>query len=190
MDYSQISDHPPGSSPWQSSPNPTSRSSYSGHIGHSGSSTPVATSSPYTEPRTPTQDESSDGETLVANGGEYTGSEVHTENGSSPDLSTRLQSPGLAEQAYPEHLHQPQYYTQQQRQPSYQQQQSSYQQQPQRSPAQARYQSGGRPQRNQPQHKLKAKITSLERTGRKDPILRFDVHVSLFRPNRRLKILT
>lgn len=28
------------------------------------------------------------------------------------------------------------------------------------------------------QYKLQAKITGLERTGRKDPILRFDVHVS------------
>lgn len=31
----------------------------------------------------------------------------------------------------------------------------------------------------QPQFKLQAKITGLERTGKKDPILRFDVHVSL-----------
>lgn len=30
----------------------------------------------------------------------------------------------------------------------------------------------------QPQYKLQAKITGLERTGKKDPILRFDVHVS------------
>lgn len=28
-----------------------------------------------------------------------------------------------------------------------------------------------------PQYKLQAKITGLERTGRKDPILRFDIHV-------------
>ena len=35
------------------------------------------------------------------------------------------------------------------------------------------------PQRSKgPQYKLQAKITGLERTGRKDPILRFDVHVS------------
>ena len=31
-----------------------------------------------------------------------------------------------------------------------------------------------------PQYKLQAKITGLERTGRKDPILRFDVHVRTF----------
>ena len=30
-----------------------------------------------------------------------------------------------------------------------------------------------------PQYKLQAKVTGLERTGRKDPILRFDVHVGL-----------
>jgi hypothetical protein len=36
--------------------------------------------------------------------------------------------------------------------------------------AQTRRQTG-------PQYKLQAKITGLERTGRKDPILRFDVHV-------------
>jgi hypothetical protein len=30
---------------------------------------------------------------------------------------------------------------------------------------------------NYPQYKLQAKITGLERTGRKDPVLRFDVHV-------------
>lgn len=30
-----------------------------------------------------------------------------------------------------------------------------------------------------PQYKLQAKITGLERTGRKDPILRFDVHVRI-----------
>uniref|UniRef100_A0A8H7TW28 Uncharacterized protein n=1 Tax=Bionectria ochroleuca TaxID=29856 RepID=A0A8H7TW28_BIOOC len=30
----------------------------------------------------------------------------------------------------------------------------------------------------QPQHRLQAKITGLERTGKKDPVLRFDVYVS------------
>lgn len=35
-----------------------------------------------------------------------------------------------------------------------------------------------------PQYKLQAKITGLERTGRKDPILRFDVHVSIIQHER------
>ncbi|KAI1377515.1 vacuolar protein sorting-associated protein Vps17 [Hypoxylon crocopeplum] len=50
------------------------------------------------------------------------------------------------------------------------------------------------PQRSRgPQYKLQAKITGLERTGRKDPILRFDVHTNIpkfrttqFRDVRRL----
>jgi hypothetical protein len=57
-----------------------------------------------------------------------------------------------------------------------QQQQASQKQEPQR------YHGAGRQsqqaQAPAPQYKLQAKITGLERTGRKDPILRFDVHVS------------
>lgn len=56
------------------------------------------------------------------------------------------------------------------------------------SRAQARSEQKTQPQRyhsnvktpartNLPQYKLQAKVTGLERTGRKDPILRFDVHV-------------
>lgn len=55
-----------------------------------------------------------------------------------------------------------------------QQQQHPHAQQPkpqgQDQPQHARKSTG-------PQYKLQAKITGLERTGRKDPILRFDVHV-------------
>ncbi|KAF2714643.1 vacuolar protein sorting-associated protein Vps17 [Pleomassaria siparia CBS 279.74] len=38
---------------------------------------------------------------------------------------------------------------------------------------------GGRQQRQQPHYKLQAKVTGLERTGRKDPILKFDVYTNL-----------
>jgi hypothetical protein len=42
----------------------------------------------------------------------------------------------------------------------------------------ARYQTGPRAgTRTVPAYKLQAKITGLERTGKKDPILKFDVHV-------------
>jgi hypothetical protein len=47
------------------------------------------------------------------------------------------------------------------------------QQDPQRKQEPQRY----RPRQNVPQHKLQAKVTGLERTDRKDPILRFDVYV-------------
>ncbi|OTA92970.1 hypothetical protein M434DRAFT_395976 [Hypoxylon sp. CO27-5] len=59
---------------------------------------------------------------------------------------------------------------------------------------QQRQQQQQQPQRPRgPQYKLQAKITGLERTGRKDPILRFDVHTNIpkfrttqFRDVRRL----
>lgn len=35
-----------------------------------------------------------------------------------------------------------------------------------------------RPQRPVPAYRLQAKVTALERTGRKDPVIRFDIHVS------------
>jgi hypothetical protein len=46
----------------------------------------------------------------------------------------------------------------------------------QQRPGAARYQPK-RQQRTVPQYKLQAKITALERSGRKDPVLRFDVYV-------------
>ncbi|KAK3996148.1 putative vacuolar protein sorting-associated protein 17 [Cladorrhinum sp. PSN332] len=53
------------------------------------------------------------------------------------------------------------------------------QQQPQQPQAQ-QHQQQQQPRRQQaPQFRLQAKITGLERTGRKDPILRFDVHTNL-----------
>ncbi|KAK5653903.1 hypothetical protein OQA88_7828 [Cercophora sp. LCS_1] len=58
-------------------------------------------------------------------------------------------------------------------QPNFAQHQAQEQQHLQ---GQQRQQQARRPQ---PQYKLQAKITGLERTGRKDPILRFDVHTNL-----------
>ena len=55
------------------------------------------------------------------------------------------------------------------------QQQQQHQQQPQQQQPPKPAQQPRKPP--PPQFKLQAKITGLERTGRKDPILRFDVHV-------------
>ncbi|KAK2734455.1 Vacuolar protein sorting-associated protein 17 [Myotisia sp. PD_48] len=54
-------------------------------------------------------------------------------------------------------------------------------QQQQRTQAPARYQTGARQQarHNVPKYKLQAKVTALERTGKKDPIIRFDVHTNI-----------
>ncbi|GAB7339809.1 hypothetical protein MBLNU457_6355t1 [Dothideomycetes sp. NU457] len=47
----------------------------------------------------------------------------------------------------------------------------------QRRPEAQRYHS--RPLQQRPQYKLQCKVTGLERTGKKDPILRFDAHTNL-----------
>ncbi|KAF2819454.1 retromer complex subunit Vps17 [Ophiobolus disseminans] len=59
-----------------------------------------------------------------------------------------------------------------QHQPQAQQQAPAQGQQPQRY-------HGTRPQRQQQHYKLQAKVTGLERNGKKDPILRFDVYTNL-----------
>jgi hypothetical protein len=50
--------------------------------------------------------------------------------------------------------------------------------QPQQGQQPQRY-HGTRPQRQQQHYKLQAKVTGLERNGKKDPVLRFDVYVRL-----------
>lgn len=85
----------------------------------------------------------------------------------SPDLSAQLQSAQLGDPDYPEH-------------PPFGVHHSPHIQQ-QHSPIPAQYHSGARqdPRPPAPVYKIQAKITGLERTGKKDPILRFDVHVGL-----------
>ncbi|KAL4819408.1 Vps5 C terminal like-domain-containing protein [Aspergillus spinulosporus] len=74
----------------------------------------------------------------------------------SPSLSERVQNTHLGEAGY------------------------ATEQQP-RSQVPARYQTGARQNARQPApvYKIQAKITGLERTGKKDPILRFDVHTNI-----------
>ena len=79
----------------------------------------------------------------------------------SPDLSAQLQSAQLGDPDYPDAhfpfgVHQS---------PNVQQRQS---------PTPAQYQTGAR---QDPTYRIQGKVTGLERTGKKDPILRFDIHV-------------
>ena len=95
---------------------------------------------------------------------------MRSETLSSQDI--RFQGPPMTE----EELRQKQLY-QQRQQERYQQ--ALHAQQHQRGPGPNRYHQGTRAsQRQVPQYKLQAKITGLERTGKKDPAIRFDVHVS------------
>lgn len=170
MDYSTSindADNPAGASPWGSSPVASPQhartSSFPTPSDISTSPTPYSTSnSGHTEYSQ---------EDTMGSGGYHrsegsAGTESVTESdGHRPDTadSVRNQPPPNQQEQTPV---------------------QQYQNQPHRTEP-ARYHPGARqaqhpPQSSQaPQYKLQAKITGLERTGRKDPILRFDVHVCL-----------
>lgn len=165
MDYSTLPndpDHPPGTSPWQSSPQvgatpsppTTKRSSY------------IGAADGHPEDYSIDQDNTNEERYEQDQGQEYQGNQP--ENGALLESGQRYPSND------PDAL--------QTRQQVYQQapQQQGQHQQQQRSGGPNRYRGTTRPaqRQNLPQYKLQAKITALERTGRKDPVLRFDVHVS------------
>ena len=170
MDYSSLPndpDHPIGSSPWQSSPQPTSKA-FPASEASSALSSPLAKRSLQTTDSPPAGDQehgdennrvsrSADEEDQIS-GEEFTAQP--TTNGSAKAISENAEQP-----------------------PQSQQQQGPQSRQPQQQQRTTpnRYHGGAarQPQRqNLPQYRLQAKITSLERTGRKDPVLKFDVHVS------------
>lgn len=164
MDYSSSindAENPVGASPWGSSPVSTPQHARAGSYGSSGDVPPSPT--PYNSTAAGNVGYSND-ESI--GGGHYnrpassTGTESVAE---SDDLR-----PDTADSIVPAS------------------QSSSDQQQQQQATPQAHR---SEPQRYHPvarqaqqsqgsQYKLQTKITGLERTGRKDPILRFDVHVS------------
>jgi hypothetical protein len=67
----------------------------------------------------------------------------------------------------------------QQQQQQQQQQHQQHQQQQQQQPQQPQRYHTTRPQRQQQHYKLQAKVTGLERNGKKDPVVRFDVYTNL-----------
>ena len=170
MDYSSLPndpDHPIGSSPWQSSPQPTSKA-FPASEASSAPSSPLAKHSLQTTDSPPAGDQEHSDEnnrvnTSADEEGQIPGEESiaqPTTNGHAKTISGNAEQPPQAQQ---------------------QQRQQSRQPQQQQRTIPNRYHGGAarQPQRqNLPQYKLQAKITSLERTGRKDPVLKFDVHVS------------
>ena len=186
MDYSHVQDpdHPDGTSPWQTSSPAPDRSTFVDGKDESAPSPPAVTrDSPTTTettdnatleeaqtdtqsdpptPDPPFQEESTPPQ--PANGRTQTYRNISQ---SVPDI--RFQGPPMTE----EELRQES--TRQQRaQERYQQQ--LHVQQHQRVPG--RYHGTKQGQRQPPAYRLQAKITSLERTGKKDPAIHFDVHVS------------
>jgi hypothetical protein len=162
MDYSKINDadNPVGASPWGSSPASSPKHARSSSYGTAGEVPPSPT--PYSSNQ---QGNGSYSQEDTMGGGSYT----------RPDSSAGTESVAESDDNRPDtaesvHNEQP-FLGQQQQQPPAQ----GHRQEPQRYHTAAR--QAQQPQG--PQYKLQAKITGLERTGRKDPILRFDVHVSI-----------
>ncbi|KAL2136728.1 hypothetical protein VTI74DRAFT_1769 [Chaetomium olivicolor] len=162
MDYSASihDDHPAEASPWGNSPSSSPRHNRTTF----GSLTGDATSSPFT---------SNNG--LHDEGGFGAGVTEYRR----PDTASSQATEPRSEQTAAEPLPEQQAFVGDQGSLSPQPQQQ--QQPPTPTPEQTQ-----RPQELQqprkpppPQFKLQAKITGLERTGRKDPILRFDVHTNL-----------
>ena len=148
MDYSQISDHQEGSSPWNSSPRASHHPSFSGST--DGPPSPIASSRGF---------------------GSGTGEEEVSQ--STLDGQNREQSGKAPTEALPSN----QDFQAQRNNQQIPSTTSARQQEQQQRPAKS--QGAPRPQRPIPQYKLHAKITALERNGKKDPILRFDVHTDL-----------
>lgn len=163
MDYSTLPndpDHPAGTSPWQSSPQLSGRPSFNASESDSAQPPYLNTLQRHSEDYGSDQDIVVDG----SNPPQY-GSAPPPENGiyqDPPQKSIKSDGQGLQPHRQPQ--------TRQQHQ---------QQQPPQKSPGPNRYHGANRPPQKQtlPQYRLHAKITGLERTGRKDPVLRFDVHV-------------
>ncbi|KAI4162930.1 MAG: hypothetical protein LQ342_003441 [Letrouitia transgressa] len=175
MDYSTLPndpEHPVGSSPWQSSPQPERPNFRTPEPGSSPSS-PLAhhSSTSAEESQLHSEEESSDHERTHVQSKPLDGSIAASESESSPQQRERTQDQPLNGERSPgqQSPHS---------QPPHQQQSQRPQQ---RSAIPNRYHTGARTSQRQnfPQYKLQAKITSLERPGRKDLILRFDVHTNL-----------
>ncbi|KAI4113252.1 MAG: hypothetical protein LQ345_005724 [Seirophora villosa] len=173
MDYSTLPndpDHPVGTSPWQSSPQANQ------HEHGSAPSSPLAKhSAAYVDGSPPQSEDGSsherldDATTLAGEGNPQ----------AIPDRGRGPPANGEGFQGQQTYHQQSQYRQQPRQQQASPYQQPSQQQQP-RSAVPSRYHTGGvRQNQRLPQYKLQAKITALERTGRKDPILRFDVHTNL-----------
>lgn len=169
MDYSASindADNPAGASPWGSSP--------TGSPQHPKTSTfpprDIVSPTPYN----PDQQGGAvySQEDIMGTGGfnrpdSSAGASVSDAESRRPDTVESSQSDAEAQQGFVQ----------------YQQQTASQQQYPagQHRPEPQRYHHSAARQGHHPpapHYKLQAKITGLERTGRKDPILRFDVHVS------------
>ena len=183
MDYSSIPndpDHPADPDPWQSSPQP-SKNTFNPPENVDVPSSPLAKQTPSTPEPDNSDGLGADDQQDLANSSiddvppQKNGigrAPTQSDSSSSPDIrpSIRFQDQPLTE----EEFRQKQLYEQRQQE---RYQQALHTQQHQRGPPGRYHPQGGRQGQRPPQYKLQAKITGLERTGKKDPAIRFDIHV-------------
>lgn len=156
MDYSNNDDgYPGGSSPWASSPQ---------HNRTSFGQPPTSDlpSSPLPPPASPYGQDSEQYGYMGDNNQQNRPGTASTENGESHPAQQQQQpqqQPSQNAPQLPQHPH-------------------AQQQGPQPGQQPQRY-HGTRPQRQQQHYKFQAKVTGLERNGKKDPIIRFDVYVCI-----------
>lgn len=164
MDYSSSihdPENPTGASPWGNSPQSSPRRTRTDFGGHDNGEPPLFQS-----------EASNEGSTNGHEGGFETGEADYRRptTASTADSRTDENEPLGGQSRQQSQQSQQQYSAhdtaKQAADQAHGQQGQEQQQQQQRRPP-------------QPQYKLQAKITGLERTGRKDPILRFDVHTNL-----------
>lgn len=177
MDYSSLpndNDHLPGTSPWQSSPKPVSRSSFINSERDSTPSPPSAKRSSYASTsQGHSEEDGSDQDTVTEDRNQSRATEnALPENGTSSESAHKQQ-----QRPQEENEHEDQYQ-------QYHEQRSQQSPHQQRGTVPNRYHGNTRSvqRANLPQYKLQAKITGLERTGRNDPVLKFDVHVGVQLP--------
>lgn len=153
-----MNDDPTGASPWGSSPQASPQHN---RTGFSSASSEVTSSSPYQD--APTSNGSYSNIAQDYNRAESSVAESVTDSSvGRPSTAGSVAEP-VRQQQQSTPVHHP---GQQAQQTTDQRQQPSRQQ-----------------SRQGPQYRLQAKITGLERTGRKDPVLRFDVYVCLLFSN-------
>lgn len=157
MDYSTTQEESPAdASPWANSPQQTQRPAFTSSMASPPSPQAAQQQQQYSYQNAP------------QNSGPRPDSEAH----SSQDTTVRN---GHSDQPYGSSEQAPGGVSRQQQQ-----------QPPQRAPMVARtpsqrQQASTPNERPQPQYKLQAKVNGFERTGRKDPILRFDIHVCTYK---------
>lgn len=163
MDYSGVSndtDALAGSSPWGSSSPRADRTPYA-------PSTPSIPSAPDSPEQTPGHQHTHSQDSISAN-----------PFAAETSATSQALPPPAQSEAPPRHAPEAAAIHEQQQQEQRPVQQTPHQAHGQPRPGAARYHSQ-RPPRPVPAYKLQAKVTALERTGRKDPVIRFDVYVSI-----------